>query len=245
MARPDGDGSDAVAAGPTLTIDFVSDVVCPWCVIGLLGLERAVAAGGDAFGAEIRIRPFELNPDMPAGGQDMREHLAEKYGVVPSGAGGRIRSMAAALGFDMPQRDAGRIYNTFDAHRLLHWAAGSGRQAALNHALFAAYFQDGRDPGDPEVLSAAAARAGLDADAAQRVIASGEGGDAVRADAARWRDEGIMSVPSLIVEGRYLIQGAQEPAAYERALRKIAAEKAGLKNSPPGTGAPGNAASSG
>lgn len=208
----------------TLSIDFVSDVVCPWCVIGLLGLERAVAAGSDAFEVTIRVQPFELNPDMPAGGQDIREHIIEKYGAMPGGAGERIRTMATTLGFAMPQREGARIHNTFDAHRLLHWAAGSGRQLALKHALFAAYFQDGRDPGDPVVLVAAAEAAGLDGAAARRVIGSDEGAEAVRAAEREWRSEGITSVPSVIVEGRYLIQGAQEPPAYERALRRIAGE---------------------
>lgn len=214
-------------AGPTLRIDFVSDVVCPWCVIGLLGLERAIAAGADAFEVDLRIQPFELNPDMPAGGQGIRDHMLEKYGVVPGGAGERIRTMAAALGFDMPQREGARIYNTFDAHRLLHWAGERGRQVALKHALFAAYFTRGQDPGDPQVLVDAANEAGLDAGEARRVIKSGEGADAVRAAERTWRGEGITSVPTVIVDGRYLIQGAQEPAAYERALRRIAGEKRG------------------
>lgn len=211
-------------AGPTLQIDFVSDVVCPWCVIGLLGLERAIAAGADSFAVDLRIQPFELNPDMPVGGQDVREHILEKYGVVPGGPGERIRTMAAALGFAMPQRDGARIYNTFDAHRLLHWAMESGRQIALKHALFVAYFTQGQDPGDRDVLLAAATEAGLDPAEARRVIDSDAGADAVRAAERQWRGEGITSVPTVIIQGRYLIQGAQEPAAYERALRRIAAE---------------------
>lgn len=214
-------------AAVTLSIDVVSDIVCPWCVIGLLGLERAIVAGADAFAADIRLQPFELNPGMPPGGQDMREHLLEKYGAVPSGAGERIRTMAAALGFDMPKRDDARIYNTFDAHRLLHWAEASGRQLALQHALFAAYFQQGRDPGEHEVLVEAAATAGLAAAEAWQVLESGEGAAPVRAAEAQWRGEGIASVPTVIVDGRYLIQGAQESASYERALRKISAERTG------------------
>lgn len=225
--RPGRGGYAVAMTRPTLTIDFVSDVVCPWCVIGLLGLERAIAAGVDAFDVEIRLQPFELNPDMPAGGQDIGEHIVEKYGAVPSGAGERIRAMAAAVGFAMPQREGARIYNTFDAHRLLHWAADSGRHVALKHALFAAYFTEGRDPGDPAVLVEVAADAGLDPAAARDLIATGEGGDAVRAAERHWRGEGIMSVPTAIIEGQYLIQGAQEPAAYERALRRIAAEAIG------------------
>jgi predicted DsbA family dithiol-disulfide isomerase len=206
----------------TLRIDFVSDVACPWCVIGLRALEQAAEAARDAVTVEIALQPFELNPDMPSGGQDMAEHLREKYGAVPGGAGDRIRAMAAGLGFDMPKRDGARIYNTFAAHRLLHWAGE--KQLALKHALFAAYFTHGRDPGDTEVLVDAAIEAGLDGEAARAVIESGEGAEEVRAEQRRWRAEGISSVPSVIVDGRYLIQGAQEPAAYERALRKIAAE---------------------
>ncbi|MCW6537113.1 DsbA family oxidoreductase [Sphingomonas lycopersici] len=211
----------------TMTFDVISDVVCPWCVIGLLGLERALAATGDVVTPVIRLQPFELNPDMPAGGQDIGEHLREKYGAS-AGSGGevreRIRTMAAGLGFDMAQRPGARIYNTFDAHRLIDWAAGQGKALPLAHALFRAYFTDGRDPGDPAVLAAAAQAAGLDG--ADAVIAGDARAAEVRAAEERWRADGITSVPSIIVDGRYLIQGAQEPAAYERAIRRIAAEAA-------------------
>ncbi len=175
----------------------------------------------------IRLQPFELNPDMPAGGQDIGEHLREKYGAS-AGSGGevreRIRTMAAGLGFDMAQRPGARIYNTFDAHRLIDWAAGQGKALPLAHALFRAYFTDGRDPGDPAVLAAAAQAAGLDG--ADAVIAGDARAAEVRAAEERWRTDGITSVPSIIFDGRYLIQGAQEPAAYERAIRRIAAEAA-------------------
>ncbi|MFT3977106.1 MAG: DsbA family oxidoreductase [Sphingomonas bacterium] len=211
----------------TMTFDVTSDVVCPWCVIGLLGLERALEATKDVVTPVIRLQPFELNPDMPPGGQDIGEHLREKYGAQ-AGSGGevreRIRAMAAALGFEMAQRPGARIYNTFDAHRLIDWAQGEGDGLALAHALFRAYFTEGRDPGDPAVLAEAAREAGLDEAAAQAVIDGDARAAEVRAAEARWRGEGITSVPSIVVDGRYLIQGAQEPAAYERAIRRIAEE---------------------
>jgi predicted DsbA family dithiol-disulfide isomerase len=215
-----------------LSIEFISDVVCPWCVIGLRGLERALDEVADVARADIRLVPFELNPDMPAGGQDLGEHVREKYGAAAGGDGGatreRIRTMAADLGFEMAQRPGARIYNTFDAHRLLHWAreAGEGRQIALKHALFAAYFTDGRDPGDFAVLVAAAEAAGLDGATARAILAGDDHAEAVRAEEALWRREGVTSVPTVIVDRRYVIQGAQEPAAYARALRRIAAERA-------------------
>lgn len=198
----------------TMTFDVISDVVCPWCVIGLLGLERALDATGDVVTPVIRLQPFELNPHMPPGGQDIGEHLREKYGVQPGGGGEmreRIRSLAAGLGFEMAQRPGARIYNTFDAHRLIDHAQREGRGVPLAHALFRAYFTDGRDPGDPAVLAAAAQAAGLDG--ADAVIAGDARAAEVRAAEERWRTDGITSVPSIIVDGRYLIQGAQEPAA--------------------------------
>jgi len=211
----------------TMTFDVISDVVCPWCVIGLLGLERAIAAAGDVVTPVIRLQPFELNPDMPPGGQDMAEHLREKYGAQAGGGGEvreRIRTMAAALGFEMAHRPGGRIYNTFDAHRLIDWAQREGQGLSLAHALFRAYFTEGRDPGDPAVLAETARAAGLVEAAAQTVIAGDAHAVEVRAAEEEWRRGGITSVPSIIIDGRYIIQGAQEPAAYERAIRRIAAE---------------------
>lgn len=213
----------------TMTFDVISDVVCPWCVIGLLGLERALDATGDVVTPVIRLQPFELNPHMPPCGQDIGEHLREKYGVQPGGGGEmreRIRSLAAGLGFEMAQRPGARIYNTFDAHRLIDHAQREGRGVPLAHALFRAYFTDGRDPGDATVLVEAARTAGLDEARARAVIESGAGAADVRAAEEEWRSNGITSVPTIIIDGRYIVQGAQEPAAYERSIRRIAAEPA-------------------
>ncbi len=128
-----------------LKIDFVSDVACPWCIIGLSVLEEAVARSADALDVEIAFQPFELNPTMPAGGQNIGEHIAQKYGSTrEQSAANRamIVGRAAELGFTMAMTDDSRIYNTFDAHRLLHWAGIEGRQSALKHALFAVNFTD-------------------------------------------------------------------------------------------------------
>lgn len=209
-----------------LKIDFVSDVSCPWCVIGLGGLEEALRRVDGLVEADIRFRPFELNPDMPPEGQNIAEHIAMKYGATPeqsAGSRAAIKARAAEVGFVIATGPDSRIYNTFDAHRLLHWAALEGRQYPLKRALFEAYFTHGQNPGDPEVLAEAAGRAGLDVDAAREVLASGRYAEDVRADEHRWREADIHAVPAVIIDDRYMISGGQPADAFERALRKIAA----------------------
>jgi predicted DsbA family dithiol-disulfide isomerase len=211
----------------SIQIDFVSDVSCPWCVIGLRGLEEALARTGDLVDAQIRFQPFELNPNMPPEGQNIVEHVAQKYGASPEQSAANrqmIRDRAAQLGFNMASSDQSRIYNTFDAHRLLHWAGIEGRQAALKHALFEAYFTKGQSPADPDILVAAAEQAGLDGAAAREVLASGRYAEDVRNAEQLWQSRGINAVPSVILDGRYLIMGGQPPEAFEQALRQIAAE---------------------
>jgi predicted DsbA family dithiol-disulfide isomerase len=211
-----------------MQIDFVSDVSCPWCVIGLKGLEQALANVGDLVEAEIRFQPFELNPQMPAEGQDIAEHIRQKYGSTPEQSAANrtmIRDRAAELGFTMAMSEGSRIYNTFDAHRLLHWAAIAGRQLELKHALFEAYFTDGRNPGDIEVLVGAAEKAGLEGSAAREVITSGRYADDVRDEERLWQSQGVSAVPAVIINRKYLISGGQPPEAFERALRNIAAEE--------------------
>lgn len=211
-----------------MKIDFVSDVVCPWCVIGLRGLEQALERTGDAVSAEIHFQPFELNPDMAPEGEDVVAHIQRKYGSTPDQAAANrevIRERAASLGFTMPGLNQDRrIYNTFDAHRLLHWAELEGKQSALKHALFRAYFTEGRDPSDHDVLIALAAEAGLDSDAARDVLESGRYAQEVRDAEHLWQSRGIHAVPAVIIDGKYLIQGGQPPEAFEQALRQIAAE---------------------
>jgi predicted DsbA family dithiol-disulfide isomerase len=209
-----------------MRIDFVSDVACPWCAVGLHGLERALERLGPEVPVELHFQPFELNPDLGPEGRDIVEYLGAKYGKSPAEieqTQARIRERGQAVGFDFGPRT--RTWNTFDAHRLLHWAGlqGADRQRALKHALLTAYHGQGRNPGAPEVLRDAALAAGLDGDEAAAVIASDRYADAVRAEERRWQSLGIHAVPSVVVDGRHLIQGGQPPELYEQALRRIAA----------------------
>lgn len=210
-----------------LRIDFVSDVACPWCAIGLASLQEALARLDGAVDADIHLQPFELNPQLPFEGEDANEHLMRKYGMGEEQLEANrtaIRERAAALGFAFNTRKGSRIYNTFDAHRLLHWAEleNRDRAVALKQALFRAYFTDGENVADREILIRIAKDAGLNADAARRVLESYEYADVVRAQERHFQQAGIHSVPATIVEGQYLISGGQPPEVFERALREIA-----------------------
>jgi predicted DsbA family dithiol-disulfide isomerase len=211
-----------------LKIDFVSDVSCPWCMIGLRALEQALERVGATVTAEIHFQPFELNPQLPPDGQDITEHLVQKYGSTPEQLQRNresIRARGAELGFTFEMGKRSRVYNTFDAHRLLHWAELEGRQRELKRALFTAYFTEGRNPSDREVLIDVATQAGLNAVRAREVLESGRYADDVREREQFYGQQGIRAVPSVIVDGRYLIQGGQPVEAFERALRQIASEK--------------------
>lgn len=214
-----------------LKIDFVSDVSCPWCVIGLRGLEEALARAADAVDAEIVFRPFELNPAMAPEGQALDEHIAQKYGsTAAQSAANRamIRDRAAELGFTMSMADGRRIYNTFDAHRLLHWAENQGQQKALKEALFRLYFTDNGDPSNHDALVIAAESVGLDPGEARAILASDQYAEAVRTEERLWQSRGIRAVPAVVINERYLISGGQPPEAFEEALRGIAAEMAAV-----------------
>ncbi len=216
----------------TLKIDFVSDVVCPWCVVGLGGLEGALERlRGEGIEAEVTFQPFELNPGMAAEGENVGEHIAKKYGSSPEqSAANRAmiteRAAEAWEGFQMRMGPDSRIWNTFDAHRLLHWAGtvGAAEQRALKEALFRAHFTENRSLADAAVLADAAAAAGLDRDKAVEVLADDLYAAEVRAEAQLWRARGINAVPAVVVEGKYLISGGQPAAVFEEALRKIAGE---------------------
>jgi len=213
-----------------LKVDFVSDVSCPWCIIGLKALEQAAGRLQGEVALDLHFQPFELNPQMGPEGQDIGEHLQQKYGATPEQSQRNrdaIAERGAALGFAFRMDQRSRIYNTFDAHRLLHWAGeegAAGAQAALKHALFTAYFTEGLNPGDHGVLLRAAADAGLDVDRARSVLASGEFADAVREREAFYQQHGIHSVPAIIINDRHLIQGGQPVEVFEQALRQIAAQ---------------------
>jgi predicted DsbA family dithiol-disulfide isomerase len=213
-----------------LRIDFVSDVSCPWCAIGLASLEQALGRLGDTVQADIHLQPFELNPRLPAEGEDATEHLMHKYGIDEAQVEANravIRERAAALGFAFNMRRGSRVYNTFDAHRLLHWAELEGRHLVLKKALLRAYFTDGEDVASHEVLVRLAGEAGLDREQARQMLESGTYADEVRAQERFFQQRGIHSVPATIINGMHLIPGGQPPDVFERALREIAASAAG------------------
>ena len=207
-----------------IRIDFVSDVSCPWCVIGLKSLEQALDKLDGSVQAEIHFQPFELNANMPAEGEDIGEHIARKYGSTPeqmAQSREAIRARGEQLGFTFAMDKRGRIYNTFDAHRLLHWAGLQGRQKALKMALFDAYFTQGKDPSSHAVLLQVAGDVGLDTAKAATVLASDAYADEVRAQERFYQQNGINSVPAVIINERHLISGGQPPEVFEQALRQI------------------------
>ncbi|MBB4866689.1 putative DsbA family dithiol-disulfide isomerase [Pseudomonas nitritireducens] len=208
-----------------ITIDFVSDVVCPWCAIGLNGLLEAIRRVDGELTVELRIKPFELNADMPAEGEDLVEHLQRKYGSSAEEIARNqenLRAMGEEVGVHFDLKKRSRIYNTFDAHRLLHWAAESRRDIALKQALLQAYFGEGRDPSDPQVLLEVAVSVGLDAVRAREILDSDAYADEVVAEEDFYTSHGIRAVPSVILNGRQLISGAQSTDYYEQALRQVA-----------------------
>ena len=208
-----------------LKIDFVSDIACPWCAIGLASLQLALQRVGDAVDAEIVVHPFELNPGMRPEGEAIVDYLGRKYGRTPAQIAetqAMIRERGAAVGFAFGPRT--HVYNTFDAHRLLHWAGLEGKQLPLKQALLRAYHADGKDPSNHDVLVDAAQSVGLDAAAARTVLAGDDYADAVRAEIGAYQRMGIQSVPSIIFNDRYLVTGGQPVEAFEQAIREIAAE---------------------
>lgn len=211
-----------------LTIDFVSDVSCPWCAVGLASLQTALSRLGDQVTVDMTFQPFELNPKMVPQGEDTTEHLNRKYGSTPEQAAAireTIRARGAELGFTFNMDKRSRIYNTFDAHRLLHWAhlTGADVQMALKKALLKAYFTDGEDPSNHAVLIRLAGEVGLDHAQAKVILDGDTYAEEVRAQEQFYLQQGINSVPAVVINGRHLISGGQPPEAYEQALRQIAA----------------------
>lgn len=209
-----------------MRIDFVSDVACPWCAVGLNSLEKALQAVAGDIPVELHFQPFELNPTMAAEGADAGEYLKAKYGMSDTQLAqsrGVLRERGAAVGFAFGDRN--RVWNTFDAHRLLHWAGlqGGDAQRKLKHAMLTAYHGEGLNPSDPKLLARLAGESGLDAAEAAAVLADGRFTDEVRAAEAQWQQAGISSVPSIVINQRHLIQGGQPPEVFEQALRQIAA----------------------
>lgn len=210
-----------------IKIDFVSDVACPWCAVGLRALEEAMARIGDELQVELHFQPFELNPQMPPEGEDAVEHLTRKYGISAAQAAQNaeaIRDRGRELGFEFDMGKRRRVYNTFDTHRLLHWAGeqGQAQQLRLKHVLLRAYFSEGRDVSDTETLAALAAEAGLDAQWAAQILVSDDYAEGVRQQQHFYREQGISAVPSVIFNDRHLIQGGQPVETFEQALRQLA-----------------------
>lgn len=209
-----------------LRIDFVSDVSCPWCAVGLASLQQALANLEGELSAEIHFQPFELNPQMAAEGEDSTDHLVRKYGSTPEQIDANramIRERGASVGFTFNMDRRSRVYNTFDAHRLLHWAALEGSELALKQGLLRAYFTDGEDVSSHDTLIRLAQAAGLDGARAREILAGDLYTDEVRAQEEFYLSRGVKSVPATIVNGRHLIAGGQPPEAFEQALRQIAA----------------------
>jgi predicted DsbA family dithiol-disulfide isomerase len=213
-----------------MRIDFVSDVACPWCAIGLSALERALERIGSDIDIELHMQPFELNPGMPPEGANAAQYLKDKYGMSDeqlSSGHERIAARGAAEGFEFGVRT--HVWNTFDAHRLLHWAGVEGEpgaQRALKRALLRAYHGQGRNPGAEDVLIELATEVGLPAARAREVMSSNAFAAEVRAAERFWQDVGVHSVPAVIIDRRHLISGGQPSAVFEQALRQIAAETA-------------------
>ncbi|MEX3960804.1 DsbA family oxidoreductase [Paraburkholderia sp. EG286B] len=210
-----------------LRIDFVSDIACPWCAIGLSSLNLALERLRDTVDAQIVVHPFELNPQMGPGGESVVEYLGKKYGRTAEQIAetqAMIGERGASVGFAFGPRE--RVYNTFDAHRLLHWAGIEGKQLPLKLALLRAYHGEGKDTSDHAMLVAAAQSVGLDADKARAVLESGQYADEVRAEEHEYQAAGVQSVPAIIFNQQYLVSGGQPVETFEQAIQQILAESA-------------------
>lgn len=211
---------------PVVQVDVVSDVMCPWCIVGYKQLEQALGMVG--AGAYLRWHPFELNPTMPPEGQNLGEHIAEKYGSTPAQSAEnrtRLADLGESLGFTFTFGEDSRIVNTFAAHQLLDWAQAHGKQHPLKMALFDAHFTQGLDVSLHAVLVKVAGSVGLDQAEAAKVLSSGSQASETRARQQFWTSRGISGVPSMVFDGKYLLTGAQGAQSYAQMLQKVIAEK--------------------
>ncbi len=215
-----------------LRIDIVSDVVCPWCIIGYRQLAEALEATSTAH--DIHWHPFELNPDMPPEGQNLREHIVEKYGTTPEESDEnrvKMTDLGAQLGFTFRFAEDMRMHNTFAVHRLLHWADGQGKGHDSKMALFAAHFTDRRDLSDEAVLADVAAEIGLNRADALAALADPHIAQEVRDAEAFWLRQGIRGVPAMVFDRRHLVTGAQGIENYTRILKQLTAMRGGADTS--------------
>ena len=207
---------------PPLRVDIVSDVVCPWCVIGYHQLARAADETG--IDLDVHWHPFELNPQMAEDGENLREHLAAKYGTTPEGsrkARARLTEMGAALGFEFNYADDMRMVNTFRAHQLIDWAEDQGRSHDMKLALFAAFFTRRADLNNVGVLADVAASIGLDRDTARAMLDSEERAESVRKNERFWTSRGVTGVPAMIFNRQHLVTGAQGEENYAKILKQL------------------------
>lgn len=211
-----------------LQIDIISDVMCPWCIVGYRRLEQALSKFDD-LEVTLQWHPFELNPAMGPEGQHLGEHIAEKYGSTPEQSDQnrqRLTQMGADLGFEFNFSDSSRIYNTLLAHQLLYWAAESGKQTDLKLALFSSYFTEQKNPDDIEVLIEAATKVGLNADEARAVLTDKRFEAAVKEEEQLWISRGIQAVPAIVFNQQYLVSGAQDPDTIAELITKLTTEEA-------------------
>lgn len=212
----------------TLKIDLISDVVCPWCAIGDARLQAAMRQLADEFAFDVEWHPFLLNPDVPREGRNILEHLSGKYGRSPEQMAESQREIidaAHALGLNFEKALERGAWSTFDTHRVLAYAKEHGCDAAFNRALFEAYFGRAENPTDADVLADIAGSLGLDAQRVRDVLAGDAYTDEIEQELAHWRALGVSSVPSFIIDDKYLLAGAQPPDALADALRQIAGER--------------------
>ncbi|ASV38958.1 disulfide bond formation protein DsbA [Pseudomonas sp. NS1(2017)] len=209
----------------TVSIDFVSDVMCPWCALGAVALQQAIANLAGEVAVVLTFKPFELNPDMPPEGENAVEHMMRKYGRTLAEVAARnvmVIDRGNALGFTFDLAKRTHFYNSFDAHRLLYWSVAQGRQVALKHALFKAHFSDGENISSHDTLVRLAGEVGLSTVRAQEVLDSGELTAEVRELEDFYRMRGINAVPAMVLNGRHLVAGSQSVEEYEQAIRQIA-----------------------
>ena len=213
-----------------MKIDFVSDVSCPWCIVGLGGLEEALRKVGDLVQAQITFHPFELNPDMPPEGQNIVEHVGQKYGATPEQSASNraaIHARAAEVGFTMKTNEQSRIYNTFDAHRLLHWAGIEGAQTRVMSGLMRAYWREGKNISNPDVLAEIGAASGMKAEMIRRLLATDADRDEVQRRELHARERGINSAPTFIVADSHAVTGAQPASLWQSVIDELAGQSAG------------------
>jgi len=211
-----------------IRIDIVSDVVCPWCIVGYRRLTPAIDRFQDTVAFTVNWHPFELNPAMPPEGQHLGEHINQKYGSTPEQSQAnrqRLTDFGAELGFRFNFTEQSWVYNTFKSHQLLHWAGEQGRQTELKLALFDSYFTDQNNIDDVDTLLAVAGKAGLDRNEAAAVLADGRFAETVRNQEKLWLDRGIQGVPAFVFNNRYLVSGAQETPVFVELIEKLRDEK--------------------